>query len=278
MGSFATIDANKISISPVRLTYNGVDLGGVEGDVTVTTEDFTSEIKVAQLGNTIVDLVSNGKNWRIKARLLEVSPAQLKKAMPANSLIGATGLYADNNIGQKYSTFASQLVLHPLDKDNADKSGDMLFYKAIAASPVEIPYGNETITGFDIEFLALPDFSTQPAKFAFFGDPAIGVVAASAAAPVADGGNTGDGTVTAVSVSNAATKTETITLTCVDEAVNGGEFHVTGSAPVRSLGLAVVGTPFTADDLSIGFTINDGATDFAEADFFTIATTAANFA
>lgn len=276
MGSFATIDNSKISISPVRLKFNGVDLGACEGDVTVTAEDFTSEIKVAQLGNSIVDLVSNGKNYRIKARLLEVSPAQLKKALPSTSLIGSTGVFADNNIGLKYSGFAQQLILHPLANDDADLSGDWLFYKAVVASPIELPYGNETVTGFDIEFLALPDFTTQPARFAFFGDTAVGLIAASAAAAVAGGGNVGDGTVGSVTVSNAATKTETITLTCIDEAVNGGEFHVTGGDG-RSLGVATVGSPFTADDSSIGFTISDGATDFAEGDSFTIATTAANY-
>jgi hypothetical protein len=276
MGSSATINLSNISISPCRLTFDGVDLGAVEGDVTVTLEQFNSPIKVAQLGNSDVDNVSNGMNLRIKARLLEVTPAQIKRLLPSAALIGSTGVYMYNNVGDKYSTYAKQLVLHPLSKNDADKSQDILFYKATVVSPGEIPFGNETIIGFEVEFVALPDFTTSPARFGFYGDPAIGVIAASAAAPVA-GANTGNGTVTGVTVSNAATKTETITLTCVDEAVNGGEFHVTGSSPSRSLGVATVGVLFTADDSSIQFTINDGAVDFIESDSFTIATTAANY-
>lgn len=276
MGSSATINLSNISISPCRLTFDGVDLGAVEGDVTVTTEVPISEIKVAQLGATVVDMVSNGGNFRIKARLLEVTPAQIKRLLPNMAQVGSTGVYAYNNIGDKFSSYAKELILHPLGKNDADKSADVKFFKAVATGMGEIPFGNETITGFEIEFVALPDFTVSPARFAFFGDPAIGVIAASAAAPVA-GANTGNGTVTGVTVSNSATKTETITLTCIDEGTNAGEFHVTGSSPSRSLGVATVGVLFTADDSCIQFTINDGATDFAEGDSFTIATTAANY-
>lgn len=277
MGSSATINLSNINISPCRLTFGGVDLGAVEGDVTVTTEVPMSEIKVAQLGATVVDMVSNGGNLRIKARLLEVTPAQLKRLLPNMAQIGSTGVYAYNNIGDKFSSYAKELILHPLSQNDADKSKDVLFYKAVATGVGEIPYSNETITGFEIEFVALPDFTTSPARFAFLGDPAIGITNASAAGAVAGGGNVGNGTVGSIAVSNAATKTETITLTCIDEATNGGEFHVTGSSPARSLGVASVGSLFTADDSSIQFLISDGATDFAEGDSFTIATTAANY-
>lgn len=276
MGSFATINRNNISISPVRVTFDGVDLGAVEGDVTVTTEVPMSEIKVAQLGATVVDMVSNGGNYRIKMRLIEVTAAQIKRLLAPMAQVGSTGVYAYNNIGDKFSNYAKQLVIHPLGKNDADKSQDWLFYKAVATGSGEIPYGNETITGFEIEFVALPDFTVSPARFGFYGDPAIGAINASAAAAVA-GANTGNGTVSGIAVSNANTKTETITLTCVDEGTNAGEFHVTGSNPARSLGIATVGVLFNADDSCISFTINDGATDFVEGDSFTIATTAANY-
>lgn len=277
MGSFANINLSNISISPCKLIYDGVDLGAVEGDVTVTIEQFQSPIKIAQLGNSDVDFVSNGMNLRIKARLLEVTPAQVKRLVPSSALIGSTGVYMYNNIGDKYSNYAKQLILHPLSKNDSDKSQDILLYKAVVVSPGEIPFGNETIVGFEVEFVALPDFTVSPARFGFYGDPSVGIVDASAGSPVAGGSNVGNGTVTGVVVNNQFTKTETITLTCIDEATNGGEFHVTGSNPSRSLGVAIVGTLFTADDNCIQFTINDGSIDFAEGDSFTINTTAANY-
>lgn len=276
MASFATVTPANISISPVRLTFDGVDLGGVEGDVTVSIEQSNSEIKVAQYGDSLIDLVNKGTLIKVKARLLEVSAAQIKRLFPA-SLLGTNGNYFATNVGTKLSAFAKQLVIHPLDRADADLTHDIVLFKAVSMSPAEIPYGPETITGFEIEFVALPDFSVgAQARFAFIGDPAVGLINASAAAAVADGGNTGDGTVGTVSVSNTATKTETITMTCVAEAANGGTFEVVGGDS-RALGNAIVGSQFTADDNSVIFTISDGATDFILGDIFTVATTAANY-
>lgn len=275
--SYATITTANISISPVRISYDGVDLGAVEGDVTVSIEKPNAEIKVAQYGDSIIDLVNKGTIIKVKARLLEVTAANLKHLFPAAFKVGSAGMYFASNVGYKLSAYAKPLVIHPLDRTDVDLSRDIKLYKAVSMSPAEIPYGPETITGFEIEWLALPDFTPgAQARYAYFGDPSTGLTAASAAAAVAGGGNVGNGTVGSVSVSNSATKTETITLLCIDEATNGGEFKVTGGDG-RVLGIATVGSPFTADDSCIVFTISDGATDFAEGDTFTIATTAANY-
>jgi hypothetical protein len=81
----------------------------------------------------------------------------------------------------------------------------------------------------------------------------------------AAGGNTGNGTVTGVSGRFGA-PAETITLTAIIAAANGGTFRVEGSQS-GNLGNAVVGVAFNSG--TIGFTINDGATDFVVGDKFT---------
>ncbi len=83
----------------------------------------------------------------------------------------------------------------------------------------------------------------------------------------ADAGNTGDGTLTGVA-GGSETIIETITVECIAAAVDGGTFSVIGSKTGR-LPDAVVGAPYTSE--YINFTINDGATDFAAGDKFTIA-------
>jgi hypothetical protein len=109
----------------------------------------------------------------------------------------------------------------------------------------------------------------------FHGDPAIGLIAASAAAAVAGGGNVGNGTVTGITAYNGFTKTETITLTAVGvPAANQANFSVSGSLS-GALGIATLGVGFNSNPISL--TINDGATDFVIGDSFTIATTAANY-
>lgn len=95
----------------------------------------------------------------------------------------------------------------------------------------------------------------------------------------ADGGNTGDGTVTAVAAAGPL-KIGTYTLEETFAVTNGGVFKLTdpdGNIIADNLTLRVgagLATSFVVGGLS--FTITDGATDFAAGDKFTIAITALN--
>jgi hypothetical protein len=84
------------------------------------------------------------------------------------------------------------------------------------------------------------------------------------------GANTGNGTVTGAAL-KAATKVGNYTLTCVAVAANGGTFSVVDPDGVR-IADAKVGVAYNTRQ--IGFTINDGATDFVLNDSFTIAVAA----
>ncbi|MEC7520168.1 MAG: hypothetical protein VYE22_09905 [Myxococcota bacterium] len=86
-----------------------------------------------------------------------------------------------------------------------------------------------------------------------------------------DGGNTGDGTVTGLSASGTPVPGD-YTLECTATAADGGTFRLLGpdGAEVAS-GLVLAGGTLAVDEGGLAFTINDGATDFAEGDSFTIA-------
>lgn len=94
----------------------------------------------------------------------------------------------------------------------------------------------------------------------------------------ADAGNTGNGAVTAVTGA-PFTQRGTYTLTCIEAAIDGGTFQVTDPAD-NLLPNAVL--PGTADGSveyeseQINFTLNDGPTDFAVGDSFTIEVAAGN--
>lgn len=95
----------------------------------------------------------------------------------------------------------------------------------------------------------------------------------------ADGGNTGDGTVTAVAAAAGGSPiVGTWLLTNTFAVTNGGVFKLTdpnGNIVADNLTLRVGAgllTTFVAGGIT--FTVTDGATDFAAADFFTIAVTA----
>lgn len=96
-------------------------------------------------------------------------------------------------------------------------------------------------------------------------DPDVGVVA--------DGGNTGDGTVTAIVVGPEAIVGDYV-LTCTAEAANGGTFSLVDPNldTVGTLTLAA-GDPSQVGVFTLGglqITITDGANDFDENDFLTL--------
>lgn len=83
----------------------------------------------------------------------------------------------------------------------------------------------------------------------------------------AGGGNTGNGTMTAVT-GGKFVKVGTYTMTCISAATDAGAFSVKGPDG-EALPAAAVGVAYTSDQ--INFTINDGATDFVVGDTFTVA-------
>ncbi len=95
----------------------------------------------------------------------------------------------------------------------------------------------------------------------------------------ADGGNTGDGTVTAVAAAAGSVPiVGTWVLTCTFVVANGGVFKLedpNGNLIADNLTLRVGAgllTTFVVGGMT--FVVTDGGTDFAAADFFTIAVTA----
>jgi hypothetical protein len=87
--------------------------------------------------------------------------------------------------------------------------------------------------------------------------------------PVTVAARTGTGTLSDIEASPTSV-TETWTLTCTAAAADGGTFSVTGSTS-GAMAAATVGTPYA--NTLIKFTINDGATDYAVNDTFTVQVT-----
>lgn len=82
----------------------------------------------------------------------------------------------------------------------------------------------------------------------------------------ADGGNTGDGTMTLVAV-QAKTKNGIYTMTCITAVANGGVFNVFDPDGLQ-LNDATEGIAFTSDQIT--FLLTDGAADWVVGDFFTV--------
>jgi len=285
--STANVNVLNIPLSPMRVKYKGVDLGGTTNEVSIQIKYEMADIMVDQFGKSIMDKVVSGLSFSIKTVLAEVkNKDNWAVAFPSIHEVtqgGNKAIYADMQIGDHLYPKAGQLLLHPLENADADLSQDYLFYKATATQVAEVKYGPEKQSGLNVEFIVYPDTTVSPARYMFHGDPSVALVAASAGSPVA-GSNTGNGTITAVSVFSGVTATETITITCLD-AVSGNNFEISGSvsgilgvAHVAALSGSTIGfIPSSPTPQVIAFTINQGSTQFVAGDSFTIATTAANY-
>lgn len=88
----------------------------------------------------------------------------------------------------------------------------------------------------------------------------------------ADGGNTGDGTVTAVT-GGVDTKVGVYSVECIEAATNSGTFKIV-DPDGNEIGQAIVpagaGNDIDFTSSQINLTITDGSTDFAVGDIFTI--------
>ncbi len=276
--SLANVSVNKMDLTPCRVTAGGVDIGGTLGNVTVAFKYEKAEIKADQLGTTVLDRRISGMVCEVTTEFAEVQDFDnFQRAFPNMQLLASgsnKALRFISKVGVSDYDQAIELVLHPLNKADADVTQDWKFFKAFPSEDSEIVFSPTEQQKLKVTWTCYPDLSITGYPLFLHGNPTVGVVNASAAAPVAGGGNTGNGTVTGVSVYNGFTKTETITLTCVGvPAANQANFSVSGSIS-GPLGIAQLGVAFISNEISL--TINDGATDFIVGDSFTIATTSSN--
>lgn len=280
--SNATVTPVNMELTPMRVTYNGVDLGGTLSNVVVHVKYSKSPIHADQSGSTVLDNRVSGQEMTVTCDIAEVNlKDNWKVVFPHSHLITSGGNkqeYFDMQIGDNDLGHAAVLILHPLSRANADLAGDFKFFLATATATSDVTYSPTGQAKLKVVFHVFPDTGTIPARWMVYGDPSIGVVAASAGNPVFTG--TGNGTITSTTVYSGATKTETITVKCVG-ASTGNDFFVSGSVS-GALGEIHVNAASgsTANFVSspITFTLNQLGTQFVFNDQFTIATVAANYA
>lgn len=286
--SNASVNVLNIPLSPMRVKFNGVDLGGTTNDVSLAIKFKMANIEVDQLGDSVVDQVVSGIDYEIKLVLAEIkNKDNWKVAFPSMKEVvngGVKSIYSDASIGDHMIAHAAQLLLHPLENLDSDLAEDYLFYKAVSTQSAEVKYGPKKQSGLSVTFMVLPDTSVQPARYMTHGDPANGIVNAVAGAPAA-GVNTGNGTVDTVTVVNGVTKTETITAVCLGSGAGGSEFAVSGSlsGALGTVNVAAASasvatfTPASGSPNAISFKLHQGTVQWVLNDSFTIATTASNF-
>jgi hypothetical protein len=269
-----------MELTPGIIKHGNVDLGGTHGNIKITGTFKKTGIKADQFGETDLDFRVSGHEFKVETILAETKNKDRWKTVFPNAkriVAGNGAVYFEAAIGQSDLTLALPLNVHPMSIAAGSLDFDHTFYLAVAESASEVTFGPTEQQGLKVVWRILPDTSVSPARFWFHGDPANGIVAATAGAPVFVG--TGDGVMSAVTPVNGVTKTETITANVLGVNSGAATFGVSGSVS-GPLGTLVVPSGGNANFVSapISFNIAQGGTAFVYNDAFTIATVGANYA
>jgi hypothetical protein len=82
-----------IRVEPCNVSFNGSDLGFVDGDIEIASEEQGAEITAHQEGTNVLDIIRTGKNVEVTMTLKESSLAQLQTLLALGG--GATGALAE---------------------------------------------------------------------------------------------------------------------------------------------------------------------------------------
>jgi len=171
--SFSTIDPTKMIISPSRVTFDGLDLGGTSGNVTVTFGYKKSDVKADQIGDTILDRFNSGIDIKVTTEFLEVLDlSKVETLFPAATYISASpgALQFNSAITTRDSDNAKILILHPLFQDTASENKDWYFWKAVPTEESEFVMSPTEQSKLKIVWQILPDVSVTPYRFMRYGD------------------------------------------------------------------------------------------------------------
>ena len=174
--SFATVTTSSMELTPMRVQFDGIDLGGTLANVQISAKYAKSEIKADQSGSTVRDRRVSGIEITVTTELTEIQNKDIWKVVFPHATLISTGTAAivfKENMGDSDLANAQTLILHPLSKDDADLTTDYTFYKAVASAESQIVYGPNEQTRLKIVWNILPDESVQPNQFFKYGDPAV---------------------------------------------------------------------------------------------------------
>jgi hypothetical protein len=180
-----------MELTPCRVTFDGVDFGGTLGNVVVSFKYDKAEIKADQLGTTVLDRRVSGMMTQITTEFAEIqNKDKFKQAFPNLDLVTSGPnklLRMANKLGSSDYDLSKVLILHPLSKADADLSQDWKFFKATPSEESEITFSPTDQMRAKIVWNIYPDQGVSGYPMWVKGDPAVGLIAASAAAAVAGG-------------------------------------------------------------------------------------------
>ncbi len=167
--------AENIKMGTCKITLDGVDLGltigGVEAEVTTTTH----ETKVDQFGDTPATERIMGRSIVVRVPLAETTLENMAAIMPGSLMI-TDGTDPDkkkvevrSGVGIDLLSTAKELILHPIEKPDADTSEDLVIPLANTAGGLQFAYKYDAERIYQCEFKGYPDSSKNGLLF-IYGD------------------------------------------------------------------------------------------------------------
>lgn len=163
----STVDLNKTGFTLTTSKFGSVqvDLGGTEGDVTMTVEEQNVEVKSPQTGNFILAEIRQGASLGVSFSLQDTSVESIRRAMnfygstivPDNGSGAVLTGYGSSNLFKSTDDVTTQLVLRPSSLAGIpDRSQDFTMPKA-KLKLGELTFSAENILVLPIEAVAYLD-------------------------------------------------------------------------------------------------------------------------
>lgn len=160
-------DIKNVKMGVCKVSFGGTDLGYTKGGVEVTVQTESHKVTVDQYGKTPINEYIMGREVNVKVPMAETTLENLVKIMPGATLVTDSldptkkAVSVPSGIGSNLLDFAAPLVLHPVGKDEDDKSDDFNIPLAATAGALTFAYKLEDERIFNVEFNGYPSADGQ---------------------------------------------------------------------------------------------------------------------
>lgn len=132
--SAAAVTVSSFDIGPCRVTFDGTDIGGTLGNVTVNHKYIKADMMADQFGKTLLDQAVSGIEVTVETEFAEVRDKEIMSKLFPNVTYDAAGdatLDWANKVPVRQLALAKVLNLHPLIEADVSLGLDWTFYKAV---------------------------------------------------------------------------------------------------------------------------------------------------
>lgn len=174
---------NEIEMGSVRVYFKSpgaeaeVDMGYTSGGARINTTQETQEVEVDQILDPIDEVVTK-RTTQIEVPVISVNVETLQLAFPGAKIEGSGNnrkLVLGSTTGSSLKTYAGELRLHPVEKDDSDKSEDWFFPAAAPVGNIDLSFTKGELRTVPLTFKAFPgtvEGKTEPVTM-IYGDPAV---------------------------------------------------------------------------------------------------------